>query len=78
MSITPPTPLVHMRYTGPVVVAKDRSPRDLIVLIELKAADLADLPVGHLDLGVVAEDNKHGPVYWFVKDKTLFPAEETI
>jgi len=51
--------LIHMRYAGPVVVSEDRCSRDLIVLVKLKAADLADLPIGHLDLGVVAEDNRH-------------------
>ena len=51
--------LVHMRYARPVVVPQDARTCDLIEFLQLRAADLAELTILHLDLGVVAKQRYH-------------------
>jgi len=46
-------------HADPVVVAVDASASDLIELLQLLAADLADLPVRHINLTVIAENHNH-------------------
>jgi len=38
---------------GPVVVAVNASAGDLVKILKLLAADLADLPIGNLDLPII-------------------------
>jgi hypothetical protein len=42
-----------MIHTDPVIVAVNARARDLILLLQLLAADLADLSIRHQDLTVV-------------------------
>jgi hypothetical protein len=42
-----------------MVVAENSCTCDLVVLLQLAAADLAGLSIVHLDLGIVAENNNH-------------------
>jgi len=48
-----------MAHADPVVVAVYACAGDLIELLQLLAADLADLPIRHLDLIIVAENHYH-------------------
>jgi hypothetical protein len=45
---------IRVTDAGPVVVAVNSCACDLVELIELLAADLADLAIIHLDLAVIA------------------------
>jgi hypothetical protein len=48
-----------MAHADPVIIAVDARACDLIELLQLLAADLADLPVRHIDLIVIAENHDH-------------------
>ena len=45
---------IHVVYANPVVVPVNGCACDLVELLQLLAADLAYLSIGHLDLAVVA------------------------
>jgi hypothetical protein len=45
---------IHVIYAGPVVVPVNARAGDLVKLLQLLAADLADLLIRHLDLAVIA------------------------
>ena len=45
---------IHVIHADPVIVAVNARARDLIHLLQLLAADLADLPIRNQDLTVIA------------------------
>lgn len=56
---------IHVVHANPVIVAVNPRARDLVELFQLASADLADLPFGNLDLGIVTENYNHSPhIQW--------------
>lgn len=52
---------IHVVHADPVIVTVNPRARDLVKLFQLASADLAGLPVGNLDLGIVTENYNHSP-----------------
>jgi len=44
---------IHVVHADPVIVAEDPRARDLVELLQLAAADLADLPIRDLNLSII-------------------------
>ena len=55
---------IHVVHANPVIVAVNPRARDLVELFQLASADLADLPIWNLDLGIVTENYNHSPDFW--------------
>jgi len=45
---------IHVVHADPVVISVNARARDLVKLLQLLAADLADLAIRYLDLAVIA------------------------
>jgi hypothetical protein len=51
--------LIHMAHACPMIISEDTGAGDLIELLQLEAADLADLAFLDLDLAIVANYYYH-------------------